>query len=146
MKPRALAGLFALLLIGGGVLWTMREGGRTERSQGREGGAPAVGPRDKAPSHGSRILGSVRNEHGAAVQGAEISAKQTDAQVVHATEVHEDGGYALDLPPGSYEVHAWTPGHWPPRPQAVEVAAGDEARCDFVAHRGWSFRGTYRGF
>lgn len=113
---------------------------RAEREQADAPPAEASAPATRT----ARIVGTIRNERGEGASGAKVRAEDAAGNRFSA-DVVADGSYVLnDLGPGRYRVAAWTPGHWRPKPADVDAPAGGEARCDFVAHKGFSLRGRVK--
>jgi hypothetical protein len=59
----------------------------------------------------AQISGTVKDQSGAVLPGVEITATQTETQIMRMTISNETGSYALpNLPIGSYRLEASLPG------------------------------------
>jgi hypothetical protein len=82
-----------------------------------------------AQNRGS-IAGTVSDPDGIALSKAAIQATNSATKAVYKVTSSDDGGYAVALPPGTYELTAQVPGMSPYQRQGVVVAAGQTLRFD----------------
>ena len=74
------------------------------------------------------ILGSVKDESGAVIPGASITARNTDNGLTRTTTAANDGSYRLPAPPvGSYEVRGENPGFRAELISGLKLAVSQEA-------------------
>jgi hypothetical protein len=83
------------------------------------------------------VSGTVRDETGAAVPGAEVQVVEAATGAVHSLMADGAGHYcAVGLPPGRYSVALQRPGFRPLRIEAVTVTAGHPVLADGVLKHG----------
>src|SRR5262249_51706470 len=83
------------------------------------------------------ITGTVRDQSGAAIPGANITLKNTDTGLSRSTLTNETGKYeALSLPAGNYEVSAGLTGFQTALHTGISVALGQNAVVDFTLQLG----------
>jgi outer membrane receptor protein involved in Fe transport len=91
----------------------------------------AVAPRAAlAQSTAATLRGTVSDESGGLLPGAQISAVHRDTGFTHNATVRQDGTYTLNLPPGTYEVKVSAEA-FSPQAQTVRALVGQTLDVDF---------------
>ena len=90
-------------------------------------------PPASAQTYRGAIRGVVRDSSGAAIVGANVSAKKNDTGLARATVTVEDGGYVIsELPAGMYQVEAESKGFGKFANNSVSVVVGLETPLDIT--------------
>jgi hypothetical protein len=88
-------------------------------------------PWANAQTYRGAIRGVVRDSSGAAIVGANVSAKNKDTGLARSTTTVEDGGYVIsELPAGTYQVEAESKGFGKFANNSVSVEVGRETPLD----------------
>ncbi|MEZ5362066.1 MAG: carboxypeptidase regulatory-like domain-containing protein [Bryobacterales bacterium] len=97
----------------------------------------AAGLPSRAQEVSAGITGIVTDPSGAAVAGAEVTARDLDRGVTYTTESNESGNYALPrVPPGRYEVRVASEGFRTWVQPEVRLEVNQRARIDVVMELG----------
>lgn len=80
-----------------------------------------------------RLLGVLKDQDGAVVQGGRIEIKSLNSNLTRSSRTDQEGRFAFDsLPPGRYQVSAAFPEFETSVRGDIRVTAGQEAVVDFV--------------
>jgi hypothetical protein len=90
-------------------------------------------PPTNAQTYRGAIRGVVRDPSGAAIVGANVTAKNSDTGLARTTTTVEDGGYVIsELPAGTYQVEAESKGFGKFTNNSVSVQVGLETPLDIT--------------
>jgi hypothetical protein len=79
----------------------------------------------------ANIVGTVKDQTGAPIPGAEVTATDTDRGTVHTTKTNDVGAYAIQrIPPGNYTLKATSQGFQTAEYPAFTLVLNQTARFD----------------
>jgi iron complex outermembrane receptor protein len=100
-----------------------------------------LAPPTLAESADAGLNGVVRDEEGAPVHGATVTATNRATATPASTTTGPDGAYSFSLVPGSYEVTVSAPGYWS-ETLSIDLVAGGQSPTDFSLTESYSERIT----
>ena len=90
-----------------------------------------------AQSTAGRILGTLTDQSGAAVAGANVVVTDTARGTTRTVTTDESGSYAVpDLQPGTYKIHVEAKGFKGVDRPSVEIEVATDVRADFSLQPG----------
>ena len=93
----------------------------------------AISPKAGAQTVNGTLLGTVKDEQGAVVPNAPVSARNTETGAVRSTTTDARGSFQISsVPAGAYEITANAPGFKTEVRNKISVTVGADTRVDFV--------------